>query len=88
MDKKDLDINVYRQKGQNKILNDKIQVLTKELEDEKAKSKKLNNIIIDLNSQLINANKTIKDLSDEFNPINLKNDNNELQKIITIKMMK
>lgn len=88
MDKKDLDINVYRQKGQNKILNDKIQVLTKELEDEKAKSKKLNNIIIDLNSQLINVNKTIKDLSDEFNPINLKNDNNELQKIITIKMMK
>ena len=70
---------------QNKILDNKIKTLTKELEDEKSKNINLNNINIDLTSKLSNANKTIKDLSDKLNSINLKIDNNELQKIINIK---
>ena len=64
--------------NQNKILENKIQALTKELEDDKSKN---NN----LTSQLNNANKTIKDLSDKLNSFNLKNDNSELKKIINMK---
>jgi len=64
--------------NQNKILENKIQALTKELEDDKSKN---NN----LTSQLNNANKTIKDLSDKLNSFNLKKDNSELKKIINMK---
>ena len=66
------------ERNQNKILENKIKTLTKELEDEKSKN---NN----LTSQLNNANKTIKDLSDKLNSINLKNYDNDLQKIINMK---
>ena len=70
---------------QNKILDNKIKALTKELEDEKSRNINLNSINNDLNSQLNNASRTIKDLSDKLNSINLKNYNNELQKIINMK---
>ena len=66
------------ERNQNKILESKIKTLTKELENEKTKNK-------NLSSQLNDANKTIKDLSDKLSYFNLKNDNNELQKIINIK---
>ena len=72
------------EKKQNEILNNKIKTLTKELEDEKSKNRNLNKINIDLTSQLNNANKTIKDLSNKLNSISLKNNNNELQKIINM----
>ena len=69
---------------QNKILNNKIKTLIQELEDEKSKNINLNNINIDLTSQLNDANKTIKDFSDKLNP-SLKNYNNKFQKIINMK---
>ena len=72
------------EKKQNEILNNKIKTLTKELEDEKSKNINLNKINFDLTSQLNNANKTIKELLDKINS-NLKNDNNEFQKIIKMK---
>ena len=79
----DLENKLNEEKKQNNILNNKINILTKELEDEKIKNANLNNINIDLTSQLNNVYKTIKNLSDKINSINLKND--ELQKIINIK---
>ena len=72
------------EKKQNEILDNQIKTLTKELEDEKSKNRNLNKINIDLTSQLNNANKTIKDLSNKLNSISLKNNNNELQKIINM----
>jgi len=73
-----LENKLNEERDQNKILENKIKILTKELADEKSKN---NNLI----SQLNNANKTIKDLSDKLNSINLKNYNSELQKIINMK---
>jgi len=73
-----LENKLNEERNQNKILENKIKTLTKELEDEKSKN---NN----LTSQLNNANKTIKDLSDKLNSINLKNYDNDLQKIINMK---
>ena len=73
------------EKKQNKILNNKINNLTKELEVQKSKNINLNNINIDLTSKLINANKTINDLLNKLNSINLKSEKNEFQKIINKK---
>jgi len=73
-----LNNKLNEERKQNKILENKIKTLTKELEDEKSKNK-------NLTSQLNNANKTIKDLSNKLNSINLKNDNNKLQNIINMK---
>jgi len=73
-----LENKLNEERNQNKILESKIKTLTKELENEKTKNK-------NLSSQLNDANKTIKDLSDKLSYFNLKNDNNELQKIINIK---
>ena len=82
---KNRNLNKNEEKKQNEILNNKIKTLTKELEDEKSKNRNLNKINIDLTSQLNNANKTIKDLSNKLNSISLKNNNNEFQKIINMK---
>ena len=65
-------------------MNNLVINLTKELEVEKSKNKNLNKINIDLTSQLNNANKTFKDLSNKLNSINLKSENNELQEIINM----
>ena len=55
------------------------------MEDEKTKNINLNNINIDLTTQLNNANKNIKNLLDKLNHLNLNNNNNELQNIINMK---
>jgi len=73
-----LENKLNEERNQNIILESIIKALTKQLEDEKSKNQ-------NLTSQLNNANKTIKDLSDKLNSINLKNYDNDLQKIINIK---
>ena len=49
---KDLENKLNEERNQNKILENKIKTLTKELEDEKSKNFNLNNTNIDLTSKL------------------------------------